>query len=93
MDFEPGWRDAAPFDQVFVHLDDGTVRESPAVRRPLGHADRPFSPEQTAQKCLDNLAHAGLQPAQAQALLHAFRGLDTCPDARTLPWPVSPGPR
>ena len=92
-DFEPGWRDAAPFDQVFVHLDDGTVRESPAVRRPLGHADRPFSPEQTAQKCLDNLAHAGLQPAAAQALLHAFQGLDACPDARTLPWPVSPGPR
>jgi 2-methylcitrate dehydratase PrpD len=92
-DFEPGWRDAAPFDQVFVHLDDGTVRASPAVRRPLGHADRPFSPAQTAQKCLDNLAHAGLLPAQAQALLQAFQGVDACPDARALPWPAGPSPR
>ena len=41
-EFEPGWRDAAPFDQIFVHLDDGRRLASPKVRRATGHADTPL---------------------------------------------------
>ena len=86
--FEPGWRDAAPFDQVVVTLDDGTTRTSPEVRRPLGHADRPLSAQQVGDKCLANLAHAGVQTAQAQELLRALQALDEVDDVRTLPWPA-----
>jgi 2-methylcitrate dehydratase PrpD len=90
-DFEPGWRDAAPFDQVILTLDDGTTVASPQIRRPLGHADRPLDRGQVAEKCLANLGHAGLEPTVAQGLLHALDHLINCDDVRALPWPVAGG--
>jgi 2-methylcitrate dehydratase PrpD len=88
-DFEPGWRDAAPFDQVFVHLDDGRVLASPQVRRPLGHADRPLDAAQVGAKFMGCIAHAGIGEAQAGELLDALWSIGTLPDVRALPWPLT----
>lgn len=88
-DFEPGWRDAAPFDQVFVHLDDGRVLASPQVRRPLGHADRPLDAAQVGAKFRGCTAHAGLGEAEAAELLDTLWSLGSLPDVRALPWPLT----
>lgn len=86
--FEPGWRDAAPFDQVVVTLDDGTTLASPEVRRPLGHADRPLSTPQLGDKFMSNLAHAGVDASVGRRLLQALQAIDRTADVRELPWPI-----
>jgi len=74
--FEPGWRDAAPFDQIFVHLADGSVLESPRVRRAAGHADTPLAPEALREKFLGCTRHAGLDDEQALGLYGQLQTLD-----------------
>lgn len=91
-DFEPGWRDAAPYDQLWVHLRDGQVLASPEVRRPRGHADHPLAPEQVRAKFLDATQYGGVPDGQAQALYAAWNDLAACPDIRTLPWPQAARP-
>ena len=85
--FEPGWRDAAPFDQVFVHLADGRVLASPAVRRATGHADTPLSADEVRAKFMGCLAHAGVAPGPAQALYQQLQTLDTLAGPADLPLP------
>ncbi len=85
-DFEPGWRDAAPFDQVFVHLDDGSVLASPQVRRPLGHADRPLDAAQVGDKFMGCTGYAGIDKTLARELHDTLWTLGTLPDVRALPW-------
>lgn len=87
-EFEPGWRDAAPFDQLWVHLKDGRVLASPPVRRPRGHADLPMEPAQVRDKFLDAAVYGGLSPAQAAATYEAWMGLPAHPDIRALGWPT-----
>lgn len=88
-DFEPGWRDAAPYDQLWVHLDDGQVLASPQVRRPRGHADLPMEPAQVRAKFLDAAAYGGLSPAQAEATYEAWMALPAQADIRALAWPLA----
>ncbi len=85
-DFEPGWRDAAPFDQVWVHMQDGRELASPQVRRPRGHADLPMSPEQVRAKFIDAATYGGLSEAAAAATHAAWMTLPAQADIRALAW-------
>jgi 2-methylcitrate dehydratase PrpD len=87
-DFEPGWRDAAPFDQLWVYLRDGQVLASPEVRRPRGHADLPMSAEQVHAKFIEAASYGGLSTAQAEAVYLDWTGLPQHADVRALGWPV-----
>jgi 2-methylcitrate dehydratase PrpD len=82
--FEPGWRDAAPFDQIFVHLDDGRCLPSPQVRRASGHADTPLSAAQLHDKFMGCTEAAGLAKAQAQTLFDQLQNLADLKDAGQL---------
>lgn len=82
--YEPDWRDAAPFDQVHLHLRDGTVRSTPPVRRATGHADTPLAPDEIRAKFLGCTRHAGLDDALARALHDDLQRLPTLDDARHL---------
>ena len=75
--FEPGWRDAAPFDQIFVHLDDGRVLASPRVRRATGHADTPLPAQAVRDKFLGCARHAGVSDTISTALHDRLQSLDT----------------
>jgi 2-methylcitrate dehydratase PrpD len=87
-EFEPGWRDAAPFDQILVHLEDGRVLESPRVRRPRGHADAPLSAEEVRAKFMACARHAGIGEAAASRLHAALQALPALASAAELPIPV-----
>lgn len=88
--FEPGWRDAAPFDQVFVHLADGRVLASPQVRRATGHADTPLSAAEVRAKFMGCLAHAGVAPELADALHARLQGLTGLSGPADIPLPLLP---
>jgi 2-methylcitrate dehydratase PrpD len=86
-EFEPGWRDAAPFDQIFVHLDDGRSLASPKVRRATGHADTPLPAEQLHEKFMGCALAAGVTKPAAQALFEQVQRLPELKDARDLRLP------
>ena len=86
-EFEPGWRDAAPFDQIFVHLDDGRCLASPKVRRATGHADTPLPAEQLHEKFMGCAQAAGVDLSSAQALFGQVQRLPELQDARELRLP------
>ncbi len=88
-DFEPGWRDAAPFDQLWVHLRDGRVLASPQVRRPRGHADLPMDAAQVEAKFVDAVQHGGASAAQARQAHADWMALPSRSDVRTLGWPAA----
>ena len=76
MLFRSGWRDAAPFDQIFVHLDDGRVLASPRVRRATGHADTPLPAQAVREKFLGCARHAGVSDTISSALHDRLQSLD-----------------
>jgi 2-methylcitrate dehydratase PrpD len=86
-DFEPGWRDAAPFDQLWVHEKDGRVSASPPIRRPRGHADLPMDSAQVREKFIDTVMFAGPSAAQADATYQAWMKFPQVKDIRALSWP------
>jgi 2-methylcitrate dehydratase PrpD len=86
-DFEPGWRDAAPFDQLWVHEKDGSITASPAIRRPRGHADLPMDSAQVREKFIDTVMFAGLSGAQAETTYQDWMALPKVRDIRQLNWP------
>ena len=86
-DFEPGWRDAAPFDQLWVHQKDGLITASPAIRRPRGHADLPMDSAQVREKFIDTVMFAGLSAAQADTTYQDWMALPKVQDIRQLNWP------
>ena len=86
-DFEPGWRDAAPFDQLWVHEKDGRISASPPIRRPRGHADLPMDSAQVREKFIDTVMFAGPSAAQADATYQAWMKLPQVKDIRELSWP------
>jgi 2-methylcitrate dehydratase PrpD len=92
-DFEPGWRDAAPFDQIFLRLDDGSTIASPKVRRATGHADTPLPPEQLQEKFMGCAEAARMAPEAALALYAQLQNLQQLPDARALRLPSQPQAR
>jgi hypothetical protein len=62
--FEPDWRDAAPFDQVHLHLRDGTVRQhAPVCAAPPAMPTRRWRPTRSAPSSWAAPAHAGLDEA------------------------------
>jgi 2-methylcitrate dehydratase PrpD len=85
--FEPGWRDAAPFDQLWVHEKGGRITESPAIRRPRGHADLPMNSAQVREKFIDTVMFAGPSAVQADATYQAWMTFPKVQDIRELSWP------
>lgn len=78
-EFEPGWRDAAPFDVIDFTLSDGRTVSTPRVRRATGHADTPLEPGALWQKFLGCAAHAGVTEAAARSLFDAVQNIDALP--------------
>jgi 2-methylcitrate dehydratase PrpD len=85
--FEPDWRDAAPFDQVHLHLHDGTVVSTPPIRRATGHADTPLAAAEIHAKFLGCTRHAGIEEGCAESLYQCLQGLGHLRDARDVPLP------
>ncbi|MBP6851682.1 MAG: MmgE/PrpD family protein [Rhodoferax sp.] len=85
--FEPDWRDAAPFDQVHLHLQDGTTISTPPVRRATGHADTPLAPEEIHAKFMGCTRHAGLDTQAAEALYQSLQRLGQLGSAQEIPLP------
>ncbi len=75
-EFEPAWRDAAPFDLVTFTLDDGREVASPPVRRATGHADTPLALQELRAKFLGCAHHAGVGEPAALALFDAMQHID-----------------
>ena len=85
--FEPGWRDAAPFDQVFFHLRDGRTVASPPVRRAKGHADTPLSVGELRDKFMGCMAHGGVSSSSGAGLFSALQNLPRLDSAAQLDFP------
>lgn len=85
--FEPDWRDAAPFDQVHLHLHDGSMVSTPRVRRATGHADTPLAPHEVHAKFIGCTQHAGLGADSAEALYQSLQRLGQLRSAREIPLP------
>lgn len=75
-EFEPDWRDAAPFDIVHFTLDDGRVASTPQVRRATGHADTPLSNQALWEKFLGCARHTGIAEPIAAALFETLQRID-----------------
>ena len=86
-DFEPVWRDAAPFDVVAFTLDDDRVVATPEVRRAVGHADTPLAIQALWAKFLGCAQHAGVGEPAARTLFDAMQRIDQLagPDEIVLP--------
>lgn len=76
-DFEPDWRDAAPYDIVTFTLDDGSTVSTPQVRRAAGHADTPLTDAQLWAKFRGCTRHAAVDDTPARALFDAMQRIDT----------------
>lgn len=87
-EFEPGWRDAAPFDVVHVTLADGRTVSSPQVRRPLGHGDTPMNAAQLWSKFRGCTRHAKIGDDPARALFDAMQSVDSLSGADAIPLPA-----
>ena len=86
-DFEPGWRDAAPFDQVLFHLRDGRSVASPQVRRATGHADTPLPAAQLRSKFMGCMAHGGVDAVVGAALFGVLQDLPQLESVSELVFP------
>lgn len=86
-EFEPEWRDAAPFDIVHVTLADGRTLSSPQVRRPLGHGDTPMSAEQLWAKFQGCTRHVQIDDVAALALFEVLQHIDGVSGADAIPLP------
>jgi 2-methylcitrate dehydratase PrpD len=85
--FEPGWRDAAPYDIVHFTLDKAGGRRvsTPKVRRPGGHADAPLSLEQLWEKFKACAHHGEVGEKPARELFDCMQRLDRIPAAAAIP--------
>jgi len=86
--FEPDWRDAAPFDQVHLHLQDGSTVSTLPIRRATGHADTPLAPEEIHAKFIGCTRHAGLADAAAEALYQSLQRLGQLNSPQEIPLPA-----
>jgi aconitate decarboxylase len=87
-EFEPEWRDAAPFDVVLFTLDDGREVATPQVRRATGHADTPLADAELRGKFLGCTEQAGIAHAQARALFDAAQRVDALAGAHEIGLPA-----
>jgi 2-methylcitrate dehydratase PrpD len=86
--FEPDWRDAAPFDQVTVHLQNGTTVSTSPVRRATGHADTPLSEGDVHAKFMGCVRHAQIDTAVGEKLYQSLQQLVALADSADIPLPV-----
>ena len=86
-EFEPEWRDAAPFDIVAFTTDDGRVVQTPQIRRATGHADTPLSSPELWAKFLGCAEHAGVAEPAARALFDAMQRIDTLKSVEEIAFP------
>ncbi len=87
-DFEPGWRDAAPFDVFDFTLDDGREVSTPRVRRATGHADTPLAPQELWGKFLGCTRHARVDDGPARMLFDTMQDIDRLGSAADIAWPA-----
>ena len=87
-EFEPEWRDAAPFDVVTFTRDDGRAVSTPQVRRATGHADTPLSAEELWAKFLGCAQHAGVIESSARPLFDAMQRIDTLKGVEEISFPT-----
>jgi len=85
--FEPGWRDAAPYDIVHFTLGNAGGRQvsTPQVRRPGGHADSPLTLEQLWEKFKGCANHGGIGEKPARELFDCMQHLDRIQGAAAIP--------
>lgn len=86
-DFEPGWRDAAPFDVFHFRLHDGSTVSTPRVRRATGHADTPLTTGELWGKFAGCTEHAGVPQATARRLFDALQRVDQLAGAADIDLP------
>jgi 2-methylcitrate dehydratase PrpD len=83
QDYDPDSPGASVYDQVRIHLADGTVLDTEQVRRARGHATAPLAAAELFEKfraCLD----AGGARVEARRLFDQLQRLDEIPSARDL---------
>jgi 2-methylcitrate dehydratase PrpD len=85
--FEPDWRDAAPFDQVVMHLRDGTSVSTSQIRRATGHADTPLSAADVHAKFMGCVRHAKVASAAGEQLYQSLQQLVSLSGAGDIPLP------
>ncbi len=90
-EFEPDWRDAAPFDVVTFTLDDGREVQTPKIRRAAGHADTPLSPDSLWAKFLGCARHAGVAEPRARGLFEAMQRIDRLRSVEEIVIPTEEG--
>ena len=84
-DFAPDWPNAAPFDVVKIHLDDGSVITSPEIRRATGHGDTPLSAAEIRAKFDACAAYAGIAAGEASAVFAAMQRIDALSGPHEIP--------
>jgi 2-methylcitrate dehydratase PrpD len=84
-EFDPGYTNAAPFDEVRITMDDGTVHVTPPIKRATGHADVPLTREELWAKFADCANAGGVAPALAQALFERMQAVDRMASVGDIP--------
>ena len=84
-EFEPEWRDAAPFDLFHFTLDDGAVVSTPKVRRPKGHFDTPLSTEELWAKFRGCALYGGVNEGAARELFDVMQRIDSLAGSADIP--------
>lgn len=74
---DPDYPVAAPWDQVTLHLADGSIILTPQIRRATGHADAPLTSAQHWAKFLDCAGQAGIATSEARRLFDACGRIET----------------
>ena len=87
-EFEPSWRDAAPYDEIRFTLDDGRELVTPQVRRATGHADTPLALHELRAKFLGCAQRAGVSEVDALSLFDAMQHIDTLHGVEAIGWPA-----
>ena len=85
LEFDPAYRNAAPFDFTTIAMADGTTFRTPDVRRAGGHADKPLSPDELKAKFDDCAAYGGVGAVERDALFSAMQSIDRLPSVDALP--------
>jgi len=82
-DYDPQWPAMARFDQVKVHVNNGTTYTSEPVARALGDAQRPLAPADLRAKFIDCFT-AGKSPVNAAQLFEQLQRIETLGSCREL---------
>lgn len=84
-EFDPTYPNAAPYDEVRITMEDGTVHVTPRVKRATGHADVPLSREELWEKFIDCAQFGGLTETKARALFDRMQTIDQVRSVAEIP--------